>query len=353
MDFKVNQLRRSLRSGESSSHFSLGPISFSLNSHSILGIIGKSGSGKSTLLRCLNMLEPLDSGSIELNHINLSSLSTSDLKPYRRHIGFIAQASNLLSHKTVLENVLLPLKIAGGIGGKITTAHIKIAEDALGKVGLVALKDRYPSQLSGGQRQRISIARALVTQPTILLCDEITSALDPTTTQEILSLISQINRELKVGIIFVTHDMDVVKSIATDVLVIDHGQVVEQGKCEDVIPSPQNSITRELTACLWQNQLPQFLVGELKTAPTGELDQIVLKLSFLSQNATKPLMAHLMREKGIDLNIIGGSLDHIGTTTFGTLYVTAPNGPLIKNSMIAYLADHHVKTETLGYLPWN
>jgi D-methionine transport system ATP-binding protein len=220
----------------------LGDISFSLAQGEILGIIGRSGAGKSTLIRCLNGLQRPDAGTVLLEGVDLARLSEGELRARRRRTGMIFQHFNLLSSRTVLDNVALPLKLAG-VG---RTARRARALGLLERVGLAAKADAYPAQLSGGQKQRVGIARALASSPTLLLCDEATSALDPETTVSILDLIKGINRDLGLTIVMITHEMNVARRIADHVLVMARGRVVEQGPVRQVLTNPQADETRQL-----------------------------------------------------------------------------------------------------------
>ncbi|MBB3593431.1 ABC-type methionine transport system ATPase subunit [Rhizobium sp. BK529] len=215
-------------------------ISLSVKKGEILGIIGRSGAGKSTLIRCLNGLERADSGEIVIEGRNITGLGEQELQPLRRRIGMIFQHFNLLSAKTVEENVVLPLKIEGVVKAE----RSKRAHELLELVGLSDKASAYPSSLSGGQKQRVGIARALAARPALLLSDEATSALDPETTRSILTLLKDINRKLGLTILLITHEMEVVRGIADRVAVIDTGRIVEEGQ------SGRSSATR-------RRQLPE------------------------------------------------------------------------------------------------
>ncbi|WP_413788764.1 methionine ABC transporter ATP-binding protein [Acidisoma sp.] len=220
----------------------LADISFSLGQGQILGIIGRSGAGKSTLIRCLNGLQRPDTGAVLLEGVDLTRLKEDGLQIARRRTAMIFQHFNLLSSRTVLDNVALPLKLAG-VGRAARRAR---ARNLLERVGLAARADAYPAQLSGGQKQRVGIARALAASPSLLLCDEATSALDPETTVSILDLLRDINRDLGLTIVMITHEMNVARRIADLVLVMARGRVVEQGPVRQVLTDPQAEETRQL-----------------------------------------------------------------------------------------------------------
>ncbi len=325
----------------------LNSISFEVSQGKILGIIGKSGAGKSTLLRCLNGLEKPDTGKILFQDQDLTDLSSQKLREVRQKIGVVFQSFNLLSTRTVFENVSFPLELL-----KLSdTERQKKVENILNLVGLSSKLNAYPGQLSGGQRQRVAIARALVVDATLLLCDEFTSALDPHTTLEILRLLQDLNRRLGITIIFVTHDINVVKELAQDVCVLDQGEIVEQGSVESVFTNPNHAITQSLLSELLKNDLPDFLQQQLHLEGK-ENDDVVLKLIFGSQTSTKPLIANLIQEWKIPINIISGNLDHIGKATFGHLVVSLKHQGESTEKIIKYLTDHQVGVEKAGYIRW-
>ena len=220
----------------------LDDVSFTLDRGQVLGIIGRSGAGKSTLIRCLNGLERPDGGSVEIDGRDITVLSERQLQSERRRIGMIFQHFNLLASRTVAENVALPLKLAG----VKRAARRRRAAELLDLVGLADKADVYPATLSGGQKQRVGIARALSSEPALLLCDEATSALDPETTLSILALLQRINRTLGLTIVLITHEMNVARRIADRVLVMARGRVVEEGPVRDVLVDPQAEETRIL-----------------------------------------------------------------------------------------------------------
>lgn len=209
---------------------------------SISGIIGKSGAGKTTLLRCLNLLEKPSSGEIWINQRPMTRLSFNELANVRKKIGMVFQDLHLLSYQTVAQNIGLPLKLE-----RIPKQEIQLRTEKIAK--LVGLEDKlqnYPSQLSGGQKQRAAIARALISDSEILLCDEFTSALDPETSAEILDLLETLNQHLGITILLITHDMHVVKKICSHIHVLDSSQIVESGEIHRILTQPQHSITQSL-----------------------------------------------------------------------------------------------------------
>lgn len=209
----------------------------------IFGIIGMSGAGKSTLVRTINLLERPTSGAIEVDGRDVTKLAGKELRAYRRRVAMIFQSFGLLAQKTVLDNVCFPFLAATGA---ITAENRARAYELLERVGLREKAESYPSQLSGGQQQRVAIARALACEPEVILCDEATSALDPKSTNSVLKLLRDINRETGVTLVVITHSMDVVRKICKNVAVLEHGRVVEQGSVEQVFSAPQAEATRVL-----------------------------------------------------------------------------------------------------------
>ncbi|RVB92196.1 ATP-binding cassette domain-containing protein, partial [Mesorhizobium sp. M7A.F.Ca.CA.002.04.1.1] len=256
-------------------------ISLTVRKGEILGIIGRSGAGKSTLIRCLNGLERPDSGEVFIEGREISRLGERDLQPLRRRIGMIFQHFNLLSAKTVEDNVALPLKIEG----RPKAERLKRAAELLDLVGLSEKAKAYPASLSGGQKQRVGIARALAARPALLLSDEATSALDPETTRSILALLKDINRQLGLTILLITHEMEVIRSIADRVALIDAGRIVEQGPVWSVFADPRSEITRSLLGAI-RPQLPAELAARLLPAAGAET---ILRVDVAGEAASGPL----------------------------------------------------------------
>lgn len=220
----------------------LNGVSLEVPRGSVFGVVGRSGAGKSTLLRVVNGLERPSTGEVAIDGISLSSLDRSGLHALRRRVGMIFQSFGLLANRTVAENVALPLELAG-VGNREREARVI---ELLDRVGLTEKASTYPARLSGGQRQRVGIARALATHPDVLLCDEATSALDPETTRSVLALLGELNRELGLTIMLITHEMSVVRAICDRVAVLDHGRLVETGKVSDVFDVSSNAATLAL-----------------------------------------------------------------------------------------------------------
>ncbi len=311
----------------------------------ITGIIGRSGAGKSTLIRLVNGLEKATSGRVVVDGVEVGGLSETGLRDLRRQVGMIFQHFNLLSSRTAFDNVALPLEIAGLNTGEIRAKVTPLLE----LVGLGDKADRYPSELSGGQKQRVGIARALATSPKLLLSDEATSALDPETTQSILALLQKINAELGLTVLLITHEMEVVKTIASHVAVIDRGKIVEQGRTFDVFTGARHETTRSLLSASLGTQLPEWIRGGLKPQASAG-DRILVRLIFFGDTAFKPLTGRLVAELGADVNILAGSIEEIAGEPYGSLVVAYPAEPAVVERANRFYAESGLSTEVLGYV---
>ena len=239
---QIEHLNKTYVSRQGETHTALTDINLTIEDGSVFGIIGQSGAGKSTLVRCLNLLERPTSGSIIINGRDITSLSEKELREFRSSVSMIFQNFSLLQQRTVLRNVMFPLELRHADKKEAE----KRARELLELVGLADKCNKYPSQLSGGQQQSVAIARALVNNPSIMLCDEATSALDSMTTHSILKLLKDINEEMGVTIVLITHSLAVAELICDNVVVIDEGKIVEEGKTEDIFANPQSDVARKL-----------------------------------------------------------------------------------------------------------
>lgn len=239
---QIENLNKTYVSRQGETHIALTDINLTIEDGSVFGIIGQSGAGKSTLVRCLNLLERPTSGSIIINGRDITSLSERELREFRSSVSMVFQNFSLLQQRTVLRNVMFPLELRHADKKEAE----KRARELLELVGLADKCDKYPSQLSGGQQQRVAIARALVNNPSIMLCDEATSALDSMTTHSILKLLKDINEKMGVTIVLITHSLAVAELICDNVVVIDEGKIVEEGKTEDIFANPQSDVARKL-----------------------------------------------------------------------------------------------------------
>ena len=303
----------------------LDDINLSIENGVIYGIIGLSGAGKSTLVRCMNLLERPTDGEVLIDGEDLVKASGKRLREIRRNIGMIFQSFNLLEQRTVEANVRFPLEL---IGTPKEQAKRRI-DELLRLVGLIDKAKAYPSQLSGGQKQRVAIARALATDPKYLLCDEATSALDPNTTNSILELLKNINRELGVTIVMITHEMKVVESICSHVAVIDKSRIVEHGKVTELFSCPKSDIAKEL-----------ILPGLIRSYESGAGNK--LRLVFDGSITDKPLISALSRECGIEVNILFADTKTIDGKIFGHMVIALPDDEQATEKAKAFFDRHAV-----------
>ena len=287
----------------------------------VFGVIGRSGAGKSSLVRTINLLNRPDQGRVWVDGQDLTALNAAGLRRARHGIGMVFQHFNLLSSRTVYDNVALPLELAGLSRREIRER----VQPLLELVGLGALGERYPAQISGGQKQRVGIARALASRPKVLLSDEATSALDPETTRSILALLQQINSELGLTVVLITHQMQVIKQVAHRVAVMDAGQIVEQGETLQVFSAPQHETTRSLLDDVVPQELPAPVLERVRAllGRPGQAPASLLRLVFAGSSGEQPLLADLVRRFGVDLNIVHGQIDEVQGHPFGTLAVLA------------------------------
>lgn len=288
-------------------------VNLSIADGDIFGVIGFSGAGKSTLLRMVNRLEDPTEGEVLINGVNILAQSHDELRRMRKKIGMVFQQFNLLESRTVYENVALPL-----ILNKTDAVQMeRTVTTLLQFVGLSDKKDAYPSQLSGGQKQRVGIARALSTNPSILLCDEATSALDPVATEQILQLLKRINKELGITILIVTHEIDVIQKICNRVAVMELGRVVEQGSVLDVFSDPQKEITKRFVKTVIPNEVPQSVLEKLKAESRPYQ---LLRVRFLGDEAAENLFYHLNHDLGVETNILFANVCELQGGGIGTVY---------------------------------
>ncbi len=312
----------------------------------IYGIIGLSGAGKSTLIRCINMLERPTKGQVLVDGQDLTAMNDRELRQARKNIGMIFQHFNLLSSATVYDNIAFPLRLVHTSEKEIRTK----VEPLLKLVGLADKAHQYPSQLSGGQKQRVGIARALASDPKVLLCDEATSALDPQTTKAILELIRDINQKLSLTVVVITHEMQVIKEICDKVAVIENGVIAEKGTVLDVFTNPQQPITKEFISVLLSNELPTAFRGnEVSDVPTPG-SYLLLRLTFIGESADDPVIAGMIREHDIEVSMLFGNLDQIKHTPFGRMIIGVTGKQSEIDRALSYLRQRDLKVEVIGYV---
>lgn len=335
--------------GDGKSLEALRGVSVHVSEGEIYGVIGKSGAGKSTLIRCINMLERPTTGSVSVDGEELTTMPEPQLRDMRKKIGMIFQHFNLLSSRTVYDNIAFPLELAGKNRAEIAAA----VDPLLELVGLVDKRDQYPAQLSGGQKQRVGIARALANRPKVLLCDEATSALDPQTTQSILELLKDINHKFGLTIVIITHEMQVIKKICDRVAVIENGLIIEEGSVIDLFVRPQTPTTKEFIRTIVSHDLPDIFVGLPFSSIPRPGNNLMLRLSFIGSNANEPIIAGLIRRFNVDVNILFGNIDHLKTTPFGTLLVELSGDDAAIQAALNYLQELELGIEVIGYVARN
>ncbi len=328
----------------------LDDINLTIQDGEIFGIIGQSGAGKSTLIRCINMLEPPTSGEVLINGKDMTKLSQKELREERKHIGMIFQHFNLLSSRTVYENVAFPLELA-----KVPKAEQeKRICSILELVGLTEYRNKYPAQLSGGQKQRVGIARAIVSDPSVLLSDEATSALDPETVKSILQLLKDINKKLGITIIMITHQMEVIKQIADRVAVIENGRIIEESSVVDLFTAPKTETSRKFIGSVISNDIPESL-QHMHFTPEKQHpgDLTALRLSFRGDVADEPIVANLIRKYNLDVSILYGNIDYIHGVPFGKLIVTMDGNETDISAALSHLKNLPIESEVIGYVSGN
>ena len=282
-------------------------IDLTIQDGDVFGIVGMSGAGKSTLVRCINLLERPTQGQVLIDGRDLCAMPEKALIRQRRSIAMIFQQFNLLMQRTCLKNICFPMEIAGVKRDEAA----RRAREYLDIVGLPDKADAYPAQLSGGQRQRIAIARALASDPKILLCDEATSALDPKTTREILRLVRDINQRLGITVVVITHEMAVVEEICSHVAILERGRMVETGTVEAVFSNPQTEAGRRLVFPEGAN-IDKFPVAG------------VVRVVFNGGSSYEPLIASLAIDCGVKVNILGADTRNVNGKAFGSMLLGLP-----------------------------
>lgn len=279
-------------------------VTFKVNKGDVYGLIGFSGAGKSTLLRMVNALETPTEGKVFVKGVDLTSLKESKLREIRKDIGMIFQEFNLLETKTVFDNIAIPLVLRHDNKQKIKAR----VEELLKFVGLEDKAKALPGELSGGQKQRVGIARALATEPEILLCDEATSALDPDTTESILNLLARVNKELNVTILFVTHTIRVVQKLCNKVAILEHGKLVENGSVIDIFSKPKSTIAKRFVETVIPSKIPESIVAELKKY---EANYKVIRIFFHAEHATDDVIWQINTKLGVHTNVMFASVTEL------------------------------------------
>jgi len=312
-------------------------VTLDIEQGDVFGIIGYSGAGKSTLVRLINALEPATSGTIHVDGVDITALGERELRRIRGGIGMIFQQFNLFSAKTVKANIAYPLKLAGWAKPEIEE---RVAE-LLRFVGLADKARAHPEQLSGGQKQRVGIARALATRPSILLADEATSALDPQTTHEVLDLLGRVNREQGVTIVVITHEMDVIQTIATKVAVMEKGRVIEQGEVFDVFSRPQNPASQRFVGTVIKGLPSPAEAAALRERHTGRL----VTFSFRDGDSSQSQVLLDLAQAGLEFELVYGGINDIRGRAFGHLTLAIRGADAAIDEALRGIRQHAEVTE--------
>ena len=316
-------------------------VNFSVRNGEIVALIGPSGCGKTTALRIAMGLETASGGKI--------TVDGREVRGCGHDRGMVFQFAELLPWLTALQNVMFGLEMKGMRGAELRDTATRYLE----LVGLSDSLNRRPHQLSGGMKQRVGIARALATGPDILLCDEATSALDPETTRSILALIADLNRELGLTIVLITHEMSVVRQLAREVVVLDAGHVVESGQVADIFTHPKHPITQSFLAEVIGDSLPVSLASRIVPEPAAG-GQAVIRVQVRGAGAGDTLVARLARELGLDVGLLAARIDEIGGQHVGSLTLGIPlgisSGEDAVTRTLAWLSQYQFPAERLGYV---
>lgn len=311
-------------------------VSLTINDGDVFGVIGFSGAGKSTLLRMVNALEVPTSGHVEIDGQNINSLSFSELRRVRKRIGMVFQQFNLLDSKTVFDNVAIPM-----ILNKESKETIQQRVTEL--LNFVELSDKanvYPTQLSGGQKQRVGIARALATNPSILLCDEATSALDPDTTEAILHLLQRINKEMNITIMFVTHEIHVIQRICNRVAVMEQGHLVETGSVLDVFSNPKEEMTKRFVKTVIPDTIPDSILNDLRQ---DTRNYKLVKFRFLGEDAKRSSLCYINKHFNVETNVMFASVTQLQQTILGIFIIQIVGTKEDIDQVISYIETQEVQ----------
>ncbi|AIQ47960.1 methionine ABC transporter ATP-binding protein [Paenibacillus sp. FSL R7-0273] len=312
-------------------------ISLKVEKGDIFGVIGYSGAGKSTLIRLVNYLERPTEGQVLVDGHDLGAYSVKELRAAKKNIGMIFQHFNLLESKKVFDNVAIPLVLLKKSKEEIR----KRVTELLAFVGLSDKAGSYPNELSGGQKQRVGIARALASNPSILLCDEATSALDPQTTRSILQLLKRVNAEYNITVMIITHEMSVIQEICNKVAVMEEGRIIEQGSVLDVFGHPQHLTTQNFVKTVIQNTITPSVQKSIKTGSGSR----ICKLNFVGAATTEPLLYEMIRANEVKVNILFANTTEIQEKTLGTVIIQLDGEGTEINKAVSFLKSNGVDVE--------
>ncbi|QEL11265.1 methionine ABC transporter ATP-binding protein [Kushneria phosphatilytica] len=323
----------------------LDDVSLAVPAGSITGVIGTSGAGKSTLIRCVNLLERPTSGHVTVNGVELTGLNDRELRRARHDIGMIFQHFNLLNSRTVRGNIALPLELMG-----IDKHDIQSRIDPLLELtGLSGRADAWPSMLSGGQKQRVAIARALASRPRLLLCDEATSALDPQTTASILTLLRDINEQLGITILLITHEMEVVRNICDRVALLSEGRIIEHAATGEFFTRPESPEGRTFLNDYLELTPSRSLQSRLFAEPAEDRHPVV-RLTFHDDSVARVLASRLAREFGVDISILQSRIEEVRGRTLGLMIAEIMGPASHTRQVLQHLHTLELDVEVLGHV---
>lgn len=332
---EVKNLVKEFKTGDRSFR-ALNDVSFKVNRGEIYGVIGLSGAGKSTLVRCINRLEEPSSGEILVDGKSIIGLNEKELRAARKDIGMIFQYFNLFMQKTVAENIAYPLEISGVSREDIA----KRVDELLKFIDLEDKKDSYPAELSGGQKQRVAIARSIATNPSILLSDEGTSALDPANTKSVLNLLKRIVEEFDMTVIMITHQMEVAKEICDRIAVMEAGKIIEENTTKELFTNPKTAVTRSFIKNL-EDDVEEGYVR------ASDYKGDVLRLSYADNNYDKPILSQCVKKFDIDFSILSGNINKLNAANVGYLTVQILGKDDERARAIEFLKENNVIVEVL------
>ena len=342
------QISKTYGEGESAVH-ALRNSDLTLENGTFASIIGSSGSGKSTLLKILGGLLPPTTGKVLLDGQDIYAMNAEQLAQVRRQkIGFIFQDFRLFPEYTVQDNILTPFYLDHRAPDE------QMLHKLTGILGIAGKLHSRPAQLSGGQKQRVGIARAIVSNPSVLLSDEATSALDPETVKSILQLLKDINKKLGITIVMITHQMEVIKEIAQHVAVIEHGKIIEEGSVINLFTNPQTETLKKFVGSVMSSELPAQL-SHMNIHPTKEheSDNILISLSFRGDVTNEPIIAQLIKKYNLNVSILYGSIDYIQDISFGRLLIMISGHLEDLTDALTHLNALPITSEVIGYVSRN
>ncbi len=343
----INDLQKIVKKGDTVVH-TLKGITLNIEQGQIFGVVGRKGAGKSSLIRSINLLDPPSSGAVTVDSCVLTTLSTEELRRARRNIGMIFQHINLLNSRTVFENIALPLEVSRAPSHTIES----LVTPLLALTGLADKAHLYPNDLTMGQKQKVAIARALVLQPKVLLCDEATYGLDHKAKHSVLQLLSEINQKLNLTILLITHEIDVIKAICDRAAVLHQGEIIEEGTVLELFSHPKAEITRDFIRSEARSDLPTVLKNRLQAQPHENLSPIV-RITFADPTLEDPYIAEVIQTFSLSINIIQAHLEPIRGGRMGIIIAEMIGDNEDIQQAIQSLSEKDLHIEVLGYAPRN